>query len=359
MSERKTPVNPRDELLEWALSLPLDDRYWIYDQLGEQLTDRPDEPSRVSEEVREQREALDAMQTVAGHLGLAKGVAPTSTQYRAAAKELGEKLKMDANGVQRAWGLWNFARDAYEDRGARMPEAVRERLSRGNKGQSRTRAPEAYLRCLRRWVESEGFDPSRTSRAAYDRFAEQYNANNLTGFYMSTSAALFEGLGLWWRDIVAVAHGEYDLDEARRRTRKRRKDRSAPINREWLGIRQIGRAFKVSRPTAQRWTSDPTFPTPYIEINGIDRWLLSEIRAWRRRKPLPPRPPVPDLMFRDELAKRLRVKPTTLSTDVSRRNWRRVPRPAGFVGRDYYWARSETEAWLQAREERRREKAGT
>ena len=105
--------------------------------------------SEVTKETRLRAEALEAMGKVAEHLGLEAEMAPTTTQFDEAARELG--LDWTVSKVTRTWEKWRLATDAYKGKLAPAVPASRAKCRQ----LGRRLTEEECLDRVRAWLETK------------------------------------------------------------------------------------------------------------------------------------------------------------------------------------------------------------
>ncbi len=57
---------------------------------------------------------------------------------------------------------------------------------------------------------------------------------------------------------------------------------------QYLNDKNVACRYQISRATVWRWSADGSLPVP-IKINGVTRWILSELEEWDKQNfsPLP------------------------------------------------------------------------
>src|SRR5579862_4361233 len=115
---------------------------------------------QLDRDIAHRKEALEALRAVAVDLGLPEGLAPTTTQFREAAKRLG--LGWSVSKVGRAWGKWRFACEAYAGHHLRRT-ARQQGVLDAHTG--KRRVYEDYITGVRLWPET---NPRAETIAAYE-----------------------------------------------------------------------------------------------------------------------------------------------------------------------------------------------
>lgn len=342
---RRSDQTERQDVLRRFFALSDRDQLEAFEEIRAQLAAKPGEEPGHDREIGERKAALEAIGRVAKHLGLAKGNAPTVSQFRDGCRELG--LDSGPSRVIRIWGRWRFATEAYLGGRQRRTAATR---SRRRQQAGRERSHEEYLEGIRRWLAT---DPASKTGKDYDEWVTEQTAQLSASERPNVGvSALRNALGLRWDDIVAVAEGRLDLTRAR-------EARVTALLAEHRGRRQLvgpqvaalllGRAAQDVKDLAPL---DKHFPVSVAMVGRSQAWLVSDIEAFRDGR-RPPRRTNHELqgklILSGEIAERLGIGPDTFRTYIQQKQWKRAPQPAGKVAGFHYWWRAEAEKWLSAR----------
>jgi len=242
-AHRPAAASLRDE---WRRVLQLSDRELLelYRRLRDYLALGPGDRDAVDPEIEARAASLEAMQRAAEHERLPPGQAPTVQQYQAAHRALA--LPLSHQQVIRRWGYWRTAVMAFE--GQRTVRTTEQRsLLRATAG--RARRHEDYIAGVRRWLDSQ---PAVLTDGDYDGFVTTYNQRRPDGATPLVKAhTLRRTFAIGWNDILAVAHGQLDLADAREQARDR------DTNGDLVSTIDIARILDVNASTMTARTEHP------------------------------------------------------------------------------------------------------
>lgn len=150
--------------------LPMQDQHRLHVALGRTLEGPAGEESQRDRELRLRVEAADAMKAAADALGLLDGTAPTTKQYKEAARNA--ELLMTFGAVYAVCeNRWEIATDFYEGRTVPLTAAQRS-LRRVVLGSERTHVP--ALECVRQFLAQT--PPEATAVRDYKAWAAETKA---------------------------------------------------------------------------------------------------------------------------------------------------------------------------------------
>lgn len=328
---------------QWRRVLQLPDReqLQLYRQLRDYLAIGPGDPEAADAEMEARAVSLEAMQRATEHLRLPPGEAPTVEQYQSAHRAL--DLPMSSQQVIRRWGFWRTAVIAFEG-GRTVRTAEQRSLQRATAGRARTH--EEYIAGVRRWLDRQ---PASSTDADYDEFVSTVNRSRGEDVAPLVKApTLRRTLGLGWEDILRVAQGKLDIEQAREQARERRGDS------DLVATAEVARILDINGATMSQQAEQPGFPAPVAVIARGRVWLRTDIEAHRDGRPVPHRAPgeLQDrLLDTNTVSEMVTFAPDTLRAAVHRQHWHRVPEPSGKVGQTLYWYRESVEAWVREHRE--------
>lgn len=340
------PKRELEALLNRVQRLADLDKFVLFDALREDLSAVVSEESPEAKLIRERQEALEAMRTVAQHLDLPLGEAPTAAQFDQTCKEI--HLAWGKGKVIGTWERWSMAVEAFK--GERRIESPQQRLQR--KGPYLATDREDYLKGVRLWLQSE---PSSTGRDAYDEFVRQHNGEvKDPADRLVRATALRNALSLGWPQALAVARGELELDEAidEALATELPRDRKNGL----MGIAAIARFLRSSQQVVQEAADggDKRFPTPVARISGHRGWLYQDVHLYKRRHATPKRQEDEQqylFMDKEEIASRLDIPLESLRRKITEKRWDLVPPPEGYISSGGpYWKRAKAEHWFKGQE---------
>lgn len=225
-----------------------------------------DKASREQQRASAREDALDAILTVADHLGLPAGEAPTIAQFDQAAIEMG--LGWSGARVTRVWERWRLAVEVFK--GEREARSFVGRDFHADQGRSRKNLEEP-LRGVKLWLRSR---PSQKTIAAYDEFAKTHNANRAPADKrLRSSASVKAALHLRWPSVISVARGEVSLTKAREGRAGSTPTQGHHGGDSWLARScQVPQAFGVGG--AEGIQGEPPFPDSRCRDRGTSRLAL-------------------------------------------------------------------------------------
>lgn len=286
----------------------------------------------VDREIAKRKAALEAMQQVAANLRLPAGQAPTTTQFREAAKRL--SLPWSVSKVGRAWGRWRFACEAFTGHHLRRT-ARQQGVLDAHTG--KRRVYEDYVTALRLWLETK---PQAEVITSYEAWAREFNEvlphdqKPVPGW-----TAIAHNLRIGFHDALRVARGETSLAELPKRRGDHTKEYGPLVSRQW-----IAGEYGLSPHHAAHVPRRPDFPKPVVMLSGTRAWLKEDVQAYFANKPFPKREEFElqeTYLSRAELAALMGKRPRMMSQTTL------TPEPAGLVSRKRYWRRGDVEDWLE------------
>jgi predicted DNA-binding transcriptional regulator AlpA len=288
--------------------------------------------TRLDHQIARRKDALDALRQVSADLGLPKGQAPTTTQFRETAKRLG--LDWSVSKVGRAWGKWRFACEAYV--GHRLRRTARQQgVLDAHTG--KRRVCEDYITGLRLWLETH---PVAETMKAYEKWTREFNEvvphnqKPVCGW-----ATIGHNLRIGFHDALRVARGEVALVDVPKRHSDHTQERGPLASTHWIaGEYGLSPHHSVNVPRR------PDFPKPVVKLSGTHMWLKEDVHAYFANKPFPSRQEFElqdEYLSLAELAALMGKKPRMISQDTL------LPKPAGIAGNRRYWQRGEVGRWLQ------------
>jgi hypothetical protein len=275
VNDRQVIDAEREQVLQRFFGLPRRDQLAVYDVIREFLAVGVAPPTEKDARISQQQAALDAIASVAGHLGLKPGKAPTSVEFDTAARKVAPEWS--SSRVIRAFGRWRVACAVYE-RGPTRLFVTQTELQATSSG--RTRRYEGYWTSLRLWLKTI---PSAKTTNFYDAFAADYNDDLKPGERpLPCARSITVGLNLDWRDAVRVADGEIDLEDAA--PRERRDIVELPNMEGEFGLVGAKDAAKICGLTGkwghERLIYKPGFPPPAVVLTHLRLWRREDIEAY-------------------------------------------------------------------------------
>jgi predicted DNA-binding transcriptional regulator AlpA len=330
----------RESCLQHFFALPPQDQLVAYRAIREHLGRRIHETKR-DRLIEERTAALEAMRRVAAHLDLEDARAPTPREFEVAARELA--LGFSRSRVQRAWGRWRFAKEAFL---GHVPESAVQRDVRlaATGPRQKSLSP---LESVRRWLATK---PRRHSGASYCAWAREYNERRAVGEPPVAPKApeIAASLGMHWPDVVRLAGGEIRVEDARP-VRHATHQRHCRGPHDLVSFREVKEMLGETKTSvAFRITHRADFPNPVISTKSHRLWLRSDVEAYRGNRPFPHRDGNelrPLYLTRAEV-----MAATGLSWEQVRTGARGLPKAAVCLGSAHLWLRSEVEEWLGARD---------
>jgi hypothetical protein len=326
-------------VLQRFLDLAPADQLHAYREIRNHLADRARETKR-DRIVAEKEEAVAAFATVAAHLSLPAGEAPTPAQFDAAARDLGltcaRGLKWDRSRVRRAWGRWRFAKDVFLGR----------EPSRGTRprGRWRRQTHETRLRAVKLWLTT---NPQNLSSAAYSAWAREYNDNLAAGELPVAirAASISTKMNKTWPDVIRVVRGEITEAEARP-LQKRRVERYCRGPHDLVSFEELRKILKRPVRGAGIEARRGDFPAPAIILPSTRFWLRDDVKAykagrrWTSEENDRQRDSLRHLYLTVDQVKEL----TGLNRDQLKMGRDGMPPPVVKLGFRMLWLRSEVEA---------------
>lgn len=299
-------------------------------------------------QLRLREEAVNAIEQVADHLGLAAGRAPTAQQFNHTCREL--DLGWNTTAVADAWGRWRFATLAYL--GERVPETPAQRSIRRLHSGTR-RNHETYLVGVRLWLDQEP-PPATTTRDDYNRFVAKYNEPIAAGrsdeLPLVKAASVVSALAIRWEDVIACARGQADYAEvAAQRVRELLAGDAGPLGLIGSGTIAVMLDRHKSHIGVLYVLGQLPRPVAFLEPN-VAAWVADDIQRFRDGRPVPDRTEgeMQHLILTSrQLAAELGM--TVESLQVHHKKHKSIPHAEGRVGRDLYWTRAGVDRWRQQR----------
>src|SRR4051812_32113292 len=197
-----------NELIARARTLPNLVKFEVFDALAKDLGVKLDKASQEQQRGLARKEALEALLTVAEHLGLPAGEAPTIKQFDQAADELG--IDWNSARVIRVWERWRLAQEVFKGQRSAGHLLARDFRSRQDRSRKNREEP---IRGVKRWLRSH---PKQEAAAAYDQFAREHNENRgKEAKRLRLSYSVIYALGLHWLNVIKVAREELSVRAAR------------------------------------------------------------------------------------------------------------------------------------------------
>jgi hypothetical protein len=347
---------PWQAVLRRILDMAAHDQERIYAALGDMLEGPAGEEPVHEREMRARLEGVKAMEAAAAHLGLPEGKAPTSIQYKQAARET--DLPMSWPAVYKAFEKrWGIARDFYE--GKQVPATASQRATRravlGTK-----RGREEPIECVRVFLNQEP-PPQSTRLADYESWANEAQAKrgsdeprlhlHADGMRMTLRTS--------WDRVLAVARGELTLEDAQ----QQRLDEVLAECGDYIGITVAGWLLGMSGPVANKYRRTTGFPPHAARVDGDTLWRRADIETYRdhtdayrtgeRKWEHEAGWLDHELIGTDHIQALTGLPRDQVRSRVYEGRWDRVPKPAGKAARRMYWLRSDVEAWECKRQEER------
>lgn len=332
-------------LVRRVLALPDLAKFEVFNALAEDLGVELGKSSREQQRALARKEALEALLTVAEHLGLPAGEAPTMPQFDQAATELG--LDWNSARVIRVWERWRLAQEVF--RGERRAGSLLGRDFHAAQNRSRKNKEEP-IRGVKYWLRSR---PQQESAVAYDEFAKAHNARKgAEQKRLRSAGAVKQTLGLRWPSVIAVARGQFSVRAAREHELAELLPKAT--TNAILGlpgaVRLLGRAEGAVRRASQQ---SRNFPVPVAVIEGHRAWLYDDLKRYKRGLAAPKRSEAElQFLYMDapELRTRLNLSSVAFRRRVNEQRWDLVPRPEGAVAAMVpYWLREKVEDWLRVK----------
>lgn len=327
-----------------VLALPDLAKFELFDALREQLSGVFDGEHPEIRLIRERREAVLYIKKAAEHLQLPAREAPTKSQFDQVAKEL--DWEWDGARVIRVWERWRMATNAYL--GTRRVDTPAGERRHGHARGPKDKTTEKHLESLRTWLASE---PELEIRAAYDEFADAYNARLPTDAVpLVRASTINRGLPLSWENAIRVARRELPLEKAIKQDLAER----LPVSdaQTLVGLPLIARVLNEdAQGTRELAQEDPKFPVPVAHLDGHAAWLYEDVKLYRRGLAVPKRKADEHqrlVMSMSETSTQLDLSDRAVRRAIRKKNWSRVPPPEGALGVGiHYWRREKVEAWRE------------
>lgn len=323
-----------------VMALPLFDQLVMYEAWGEALGVGPGHPTKAQLKRDRVKLAIELMRRAANYAGLPDGAAPTIPQYSRACQNLG--LPMSTSSIWRLFGGWSWAQEACMGQTAPQPSHQQVAIVRAQKGIRRVSAP--YIQQLKDWLKEE--QPASTTRQDHLVYVVAFNDTRAPDEpELVFPDTICTQLGISWEDALAVAREEMSLDGAQDRALR---DIGAAGALSLIGLADIARLRRRTRPQVDADIRKPGFPAPVATISGKRAWLLSDVLAYNDKNKVPSR--VPGEMQGQFLDARqvqalLNRSGDYVRTAINKKHWHRVPQPAGQVSQCHYWLREGVDQW--------------
>lgn len=338
-------TDERELALQRFYALLPKDQLVVYRAARDYLASRVHETKR-DRLVEERAAAIDALETVAAHLKLELGVAPTPRQFDDAAHALDLRCergqRWNRSRVSRAWGKWRFAKEVFL--GRRLRDSADQRARRrATAGRARTQ--EAALVAIRLWLTTS---PATETVRDYETWAaEQDDVLKAGELPLPNATTIRNRIPITWPDILSLARGEISLDQGRppRRHIRRRHSHGDHHLVSAAGVGEI--LGTATRPLTKQELSKPSFPTPVVVLNRVRLWLREDVVAYKKGRAVPER-------TENELRHLFLTTPEVLkATRLSRTGLEHgaygVPSPTIKAGSINLWLRSEVDEWVKGR----------
>jgi hypothetical protein len=340
------PLRKKDlgELISRIQRLSDLDKFEIFHALRKDLAGELSAEHPENTLMRERQEALAYIEKAAKHLKLPLREAPTKAQF----DQVAEELNWEWNGakINRLWERWRMATDAYLGTRRIGTPAARERAKRLRGTVSNT--PKKHFEGLRSWLATK---PEVETHAAYDAFADAYNASLPEGqIPLARASTVARGLPVSWSNAIKVARKELTLERAI--SQELAESLPATLDDKTLvGLPQLSRIFKASTQVVRELTqADPKFPVPVAHLDGHAGWLYEDVKLYRRNLATPKRAEDEyqySYISLSELLALLERKERPVRRAIREQAWSRVPQPEGELGVGIpYWRREKVEAWI-------------
>jgi len=339
--ETPGPGRPRVDnelrtVLARVFALTPADQLRLYDTLRDYLAaaePAPDGDRKLSAQVV----GLSALERVQAHLELEPQVAPTRSQFDAAANELG--IDLTARRIARVFGTFRIAQlHLIGERPG--PSAGQEAKRRAAVG--RPRSHEDYQAAIRIWLAAT---PESLTVKDYDAFTCEYNATQSEGSWLPSASAVKKGLTLSWKEVLRVARREVAFEEAVQKQLASRETRTRGPH-DLIGVREIGQIFDLTMTSAWELTRTAGFPPPALILGNKRGWLRDDVDAYRvgqRRWSRQPNWLRNEYLDMFQVAARIGVRPTSIA---SRHSSTAQPDPTGMVAGRRYWLKVAIDEWV-------------
>jgi hypothetical protein len=306
----------------------------------------------VDREVGARLESMEAMQTVAAHLGRSnggmgrgKGARLTIAEFDAASREL--DLGVSSKQVRTAWGTWQEANRVLAGGKAHdTPTQAALRRARG----SWSRQTETPLAGLREWLEDAhgigGGQPKTFLLADYDRYVRLRNHALVADPPLLSAYGVKRQLRLNWADCLACARGETDAETLRA---ERDRDLELQARAGRLGLISGGDVARILgiRQVTKGVQERPGFPVVVAKVGRQNLWRLDHVRQYQQEGTSPFEHPLAlqnSIVQAKEVARKLDISVTELHRLLKRAREggpQLIPEPAGNTGQMPYWLRHE------------------
>lgn len=340
-------IDEREVALQRFFALSPKEQLVVYRAMRDHLAARLRETKR-DRVVEERAAAIAALEVVTGHLKLASGVAPTPTQFDAAARALDLRCergrRWNRSRVGRAWGKWRFAKETFLGRG--LPDSSDQRARRRAVA-GRARTQEAALVAIRLWLATK---PAKETVRDYETWSEEHNDVLKAGeLPLPNATTIRKRIPITWPDILRFARDEISLEQGRPpREHVRRRHVHGDHNLvSAAGVREI--LTGPAREQVKHVLSKPSFPTPVVVLNRVRLWMRDDVIAYEEGRPFPER--TENELRRIYLATPEVMKAVGLSRSGLEHGAYGIPSPAIKAGSINLWLRSEVEEWLKGRED--------
>jgi predicted DNA-binding transcriptional regulator AlpA len=338
MAGRQTGSAELRDALDRFYALSTRDQLEFFGRAREHLGSGAWAEDEVEKEIEKRDEALEALEVVVEDLRargeFREGKSPTTKEFDTVAERLG--LEIRSGFVVRAFLRWREARKVLEGgRGREKPSRRRARSA----AVGRSRTHEDHLTAVRRWLQT---DPGKVTMADYDAFVDEQNRKaDGVERRLPGADAVTTGLRIGWPEVLQVARGELELDDAR----------SAKESEllEGLTDESLVRADVVVALTGIRsqrigqLIRKGEFPVPAAKLGHINAWFLGDVKRVRDEVSVPRRA---EFFFQDEvfdlpqIAIAIDRNVDSVRTLLTEEDWDRIPHPDGKASGTWYWLRS-------------------
>lgn len=283
MSDRSRSKVQRDFVLQRFFALSLQDQLAVFGELREYLGAGDGPRSSLDQKLLEQAAALDAMGAVARDLGLPPGRSPNTVQFNEVAPRVAPGWNVSR--VVRLFKKWHLAAEIYE---GKQPSRTAAQLGVERRA-GRRRRREDYIVAVRKWLDSR---PEAVFENAYNDFTKIYNEHLEPGeLPLPIMETMRKALKLNFREIVRVARGEVDLENAQPyepRMRHRLADKEGPHG--LIGGRTAAELCGSPTRGSGHLVYRPGFPEPALVVDRQRLWRREDVEAFAAGRPVPDRP---------------------------------------------------------------------
>jgi hypothetical protein len=338
-----------------VLGLPDLAKFKVFDALLKDLGEQVGEEASTVRLVRERKEAVKVIGLVAEHLELAANKAPTVKQFDEVVGEVAEEWS--SQKVIRVWERWRLAIQSYKGERRTDPPERRQMRRKNAAGSHGKRSRDDYVQGVRTWLATK---PKKETKASYDSFAEQHNAERAAlpydferrraGHSLVQAISVTNNLSIGWPYVLKVAKEEISLAKAQE---AQLADSLPPVSENRIiGLASIAKLLKRQPDAVKELANtEPSFPVSVAHIQEHRAWLYEDMLLYKRGLAAPERDEDElQSLFADadELQARLVITPTAFKSALRRKRWDLIPKPEGaLVGGIYYWKRTQIDHWLK------------